>query len=96
MNKQEYKNLIAFHPGYYIKEMIEDINMTQSEFAKRLGTTDKTVSKLINGEISLSDEIAQKLSSMLGTSGNHSGGSCISHSSGKGDRRDRPWAPWSD
>lgn len=68
MNKQEYKNLIAFHPGYYIKEMIEDINMTQSEFAKRLGTTDKTVSKLINGEISLSDEIAQKLSSMLGTS----------------------------
>jgi len=68
MNKQEYKNLIAFHPGYYIKDMIEEMNMTQSELAKRLDTTDKTISKLINGEISLSDEIAQKLSNMLGTS----------------------------
>ena len=68
MNKQEYKNLIAFHPGYYIKDIIEEMNMTQSELAKRLATTDKTISKLINGEIPLSDEIAQKLSNMLGTS----------------------------
>lgn len=68
MSKIEYEDLIAFHPGYYIKEVLEDMEMTQSEFAKRLGTTDKTLSKLLAGEIPLSDDIAQNLAQMLGTS----------------------------
>lgn len=64
----EYKKKIAVHPGYYIKELIEDKNMTQDEFAKRLGTTPKTISKLINGKTSLSADLAIKLANMLGTS----------------------------
>lgn len=68
MSKIEYKDIMAFHPGYYIKEIIEDMEMTQCEFAKRLDTTDKTLSKLLSGQISLSLEIAKKLSQMLGTS----------------------------
>lgn len=68
MSKIEYKDIMAFHPGYYVKEVIEDMEMTQSEFAKRLNTTDKTLSKLLNGEIPLSNELAKSLSQMLGTS----------------------------
>lgn len=68
MNKIEYKNLIAFHPGYYIKDMIEDMEISQDEFAKRLGVSGKTVSKLINGKINLSNDVALQLSTMFGTS----------------------------
>lgn len=68
MNKIEYKSLIAFHPGYYIKDMIEDMEISQDEFAKRLGVSGKTVSKLINGKINLSNDVALQLSTMFGTS----------------------------
>lgn len=67
-NSIEYKELMAFHPGYYIQETIEDLEITQEEFAIRLGTSAKTISKLVNGEINLSNDIAHKLSNMLGTS----------------------------
>ncbi len=53
MNKIEYNGLIAFHPGYYVKDTIEAMEITHSEFAKRLGTTGNTVSRLVNGEIPL-------------------------------------------
>lgn len=40
-NYVEYKNQIAFHPGYYIKEYIDELGLTQEDFANRLGTTPK-------------------------------------------------------
>lgn len=67
-NIQKYNDIIAFHPGYYINEIIEDMGITQEEFAIRLGTTSKTVSKLVNGECNLSSDLVQKLSSMFGLS----------------------------
>ena len=67
MNKIEYKELIAFHPGYYLKEIIEDMGITQDEFAKRLGTTGKSLSDLLNGKSNLSKEISLNLSIMFGT-----------------------------
>ena len=68
MSKVEYKDISAFHPGYYVKDVIDDLEMSQCEFAKRLEITDKTLSKLLSGEASLSKEIAKKISQMLGTS----------------------------
>ncbi len=38
-NVQNYRDLIAFHPGSYVEEIIEDLNISQEEFAIRLGTT---------------------------------------------------------
>ena len=54
-------DLIAFHPGQYIGELIEDYNMTQKEFAEKLGVSPKMIRKLVKGEQSISNEIAQKL-----------------------------------
>lgn len=54
-------NLIDFHPGQYIGELIEDYQMTQKEFAEKLGLSPKTINKLVNGEESISNDIAQKL-----------------------------------
>lgn len=67
MNKIMYKELIAFHPGYYIKDLIDELGMTQDELAKRLGSSGKNISDLINGKCNLSDEMALKLSIVFGT-----------------------------
>lgn len=61
-------DLIAFHPGQYIAELIEDYNMTQNEFAEKLEVSPKTISKLVNGEESISNDIAQKLEKLTNIS----------------------------
>lgn len=66
-NYIEYNDKIAFHPGYYLKELVDESGLTQEDFAKRLGTTPKNLSILIRGEQSLSIDVATKLSRMLGT-----------------------------
>jgi len=68
MSNKVHKDLAAFHPGYYVQDIIDDMEITQSEFAKRLNTTDKTLSQLLAGKISLSLDLAGKLSQMTGTS----------------------------
>ncbi len=67
-NYIEYGDKVAFHPGYYIKEIIDESGLTQADFARRLGTTPKNISVLIKGDQALSVDIANKLSRMLGTS----------------------------
>lgn len=61
-----YSDLHAFHPGYYVEEIIEEMAISQAEFAKRMGTSTKTVSQLVSGKIRLTDDLAQKLASMMG------------------------------
>ncbi len=68
MNKLIYKELVAFHPGYYIKDMIEAEGMSQDELAKRLQTSSKNISDLLKGKINLTDEMALRLSIVFGTS----------------------------
>ena len=67
-NVKEYKDKVAYHPGYYIADIIEDMEISQAEFAKRMGTTPKTLSQLINGQANISNDLAKKLSVMMGTS----------------------------
>lgn len=68
MNKLEYQELIAFHPGYYVKDYIDEQGITQEELSKRLQTTPKYISDLVNGRINLTDEMVLKLSIVFGTS----------------------------
>lgn len=64
----KYNNIVAFHPSYYIKNIIKDMNLTQEKFAIRLGITPKKLDELLSGKIKLSTNIATKLSEILGTS----------------------------
>lgn len=64
----EYENIVAFHPGYYIAEIIEDMGISQSEFANGAGITTQMLSDLVSGRADISYDIAKKLSVMLGTS----------------------------
>ena len=67
-NYIEYNDKIVFHPGYYIKEIVEESGLTQEEFANQLGITSANLNFLIRGKLSLSTDIAVKLSMMMGTS----------------------------
>ena len=64
----EYKNLIAFHPSQYVEELIEDYNITQKEFAERLGIYEMKLGKLVNGEESISNDIAENLAKLTNIS----------------------------
>lgn len=68
MNKIIYKELIAFHPGYYIKQLIDEKKITQIELGKQLKISKSDVNNLINGKLELSKEIALNLSDFFGTS----------------------------
>lgn len=70
-NYIEHNNKVAFHPSYYLKEIIEESGLTQDDFAKRLDTTPKNLSLLVRGEQNLSIDIAKKISRMIGTSVNY-------------------------
>lgn len=61
-------NLIAFHPGQYIGELIEDYQLTQKEFAEKLEVSPMTISKLVNGEESIRNNLAQKLEKLTNIS----------------------------
>ncbi len=67
-NVLEYNDKLIIHPGYYIKEIIEESGLTQDAFAKRLDMTPENLSALVWGEQALSLDIAEKLAKMLGTS----------------------------
>ena len=63
-----YKDLIAFHPGQYVEELIEDYNVMQKEFAERLGISEMKLGKLVNGEESISNDIAENLAKLTNIS----------------------------
>lgn len=65
---KKYKDITAFHPGYYVEEAIQDMNISQSDFAKKLGVSERTLSLFINGQIDISYNLARRLSMVLGTS----------------------------
>ncbi|MBO4461048.1 MAG: helix-turn-helix domain-containing protein [Clostridiales bacterium] len=60
------KTSIAIPPGETIKEQLEYRNMTQKEFAIRMDMSQKHISKLINGEVQLTHEMANRLEMVLG------------------------------
>lgn len=62
----ESKSYIATPPGVTIQEQLDDRGMTQKEFAKRIDISEEYISKLIDGEVHLTTEMAEKLELVLG------------------------------
>jgi len=57
---------IATHPGETIKEQLLDRELTQKEFASRMDLSEKYISQLINGEVTLTQDVAFRLEMVLG------------------------------
>lgn len=61
-------NIKRFHPGVYLKDELEVLNMTASEFSLRTGISERTLSGLFNQNGSITFDIAYKLSNYFGNS----------------------------
>lgn len=59
-------SFIATPPGATIKEQLIDRGLSQKEFALRMGMSEKHISKLINGDVQLTPEVAVRLEMVLG------------------------------
>jgi HTH-type transcriptional regulator/antitoxin HigA len=60
------KTRIAIPPGATIREQLEDRGMKQKEFALRMGLSEKHISRLINGQVELTQDVSLRLESVLG------------------------------
>lgn len=60
------KTFIAIPPGMTIKEVLENRYMTQKELASRMDMSEKHISKLINGEVPLTQDVALRLERVFG------------------------------
>ena len=64
-------NIRRFHPGIYIKETLEAMEMTAREFSARTGIYERTLSTIINGNEDITFDIAYKLSLYFDNSVNY-------------------------
>ena len=62
-----YEDKIALHPGYYIEEIVIDSGLSEEEFAEKIEIDPQELIDIINGNQSISMDIAMKLSDILGT-----------------------------
>lgn len=60
------RTCIATPPGATIKERLLDLGMSRKEFASQMGIPEEHIRKLIDGEISLTPDIALQLETVLG------------------------------
>ncbi len=68
MNKNEkimYEGIPYFHPGSLLKEILKARHIEQKDLSKRTNISEKHLSQLLSSQVSLSVEIAQKISLVL-------------------------------
>ncbi|MGW7932583.1 HigA family addiction module antitoxin [Staphylococcus xylosus] len=61
----EHNDQVVFHPGVYIKDSLEESDMTQRELAARLDTSTKTMSELVRGIKSVTPKMSINLSKVF-------------------------------
>lgn len=67
INNDKYFANIAIPPGETLLEVLESLNMTQRELAKRIGMSVKTINEIIKGKAPITAETALKLELVLDT-----------------------------
>ena len=60
------RSFIATPPGATIKEQLLYRGLSQKEFSLRMGMSEKHISRLINGEVQLTPDVAVRLEMVLG------------------------------
>lgn len=62
------KNRIASHPGVILlKEFLEPLNLTQTQFSKHVGLSLQTINEIIKGKRGITPETAWLFSKLFGT-----------------------------
>lgn len=64
-------NIRRLHPGVYIKDLLEAMQMNANEFSMRTGISERMLSPIINGKADITFEIADKLATFFDNSINY-------------------------
>jgi addiction module HigA family antidote len=59
---------VAIHPGEYLKETLDELGVSQAEFARALGVSAMRVSHVVNGARPVTAELALLFGKALGQS----------------------------
>lgn len=59
MNKKEK---LKFHPGYYLNEIIADLNITVEEFSKLTQIDEVVIKSILENKMSIDSDVSKKLS----------------------------------
>lgn len=62
---QSDNGLPAIHPGVFLEEILEDLNISQARFAKALHVSPMRISHLVNGSRPVSADMALRLGRAL-------------------------------
>lgn len=63
-----HNGLPAIHPGEFLREILDELGMTQAAFASALGISPMRVSHLLKGDRPVTAELALRLGRALGQS----------------------------
>ena len=61
-------NIKRFHPGVFLKENLEFLNMNAKEFSLRTGISERTLSDILNEKSGITLDVARKLASFFNSS----------------------------
>jgi addiction module HigA family antidote len=65
-SRNQYQPDTVTPPGFYIQEKLEELGMTQTDLAGRIGRTKKTVNEIVTGKAPIEPETALQLERALG------------------------------
>jgi len=65
-NAKPANGLPAMHPGEFLREILEDLGLTQSAFADAIGVSPMRVSHLLRGDRPVTAELALRMGRALG------------------------------
>lgn len=60
-------NLSPIHPGVFLREELEALNMSARKFAEHIGVPHNAVTGIMNGERSITAQMALRLGQAFGT-----------------------------
>jgi len=66
MGANIYNSDLAIHPGEFLKETLEEIEMSQAELSRRLGRPIQVINEIIKGKKSITSTTALELEDVLG------------------------------
>ena len=62
----EERKIRPAHPGEVLADLLEENNISQTEFAKHIGVSRRTINQIINGSRSITVDMAFRLSKAFG------------------------------
>lgn len=64
----EFRSDLPVPPGYYIRERLEELDMTQTALAKSMGRPVQAINEIINGKKAVTAKTTLQLEQALGMS----------------------------